>query len=230
MSIIDIVSNSNKFTNIDYRIKMMVGILMLTISLITNNTYVQIGIIVLIMILLIPIAGISPRIILRIYKIPLGFIIMSIIVMIIGISKDSNNYFYSFNLGKYFIGISKIGFSVAVNTLFRTLSAISSTFFISLTTPLHQQIKGYKLIRIPDVIIQQMVLIYRFISVFFKEMKEMEDAITLRTGYKNRRLWLKSSAVLASSLFIRIMSSFDDWKNAMELRLGNEAAEEEVEC
>lgn len=228
MSIIDIVSNSNKFTNIDYRIKMMVGILMLTISLITNNIYLQLGIIVFIMILLIPIAGISPKIILRIYKIPLGFIFMSIIVMIIGITNDSANNYYSLKLGNYFIGISKSGFEVAIKTLFRTLSAISSTFFISLTTPLHQQIKGYKLIRIPDVIIQQMVLIYRFISVFFKEMNEMEDAITLRTGYKNRRIWLKSSAILASSLFIRIMSSFDDWKNAMELRLGNETPEEEV--
>lgn len=228
MSIIDIVSNSNKFTNIDYRIKMMVGILMLTISLITNNIYVQLGIIIFIMILLILFAGISPKIILRIYKIPLGFIVMSIIVMILGISNDSTKYYYSLNIGKYFIGISKAGTVVAIKTLFRTLSAISSTFFISLTTPLQQQIKGYKLIRIPDVIIQQMVLIYRFVSVFFKEMNEMEDAITLRTGYKNRKLWLKSSAVLASSLFMRIMGSFDDWKNALELRLGNEVSEEEL--
>ena len=153
---------------------------------------------------------------------PLGFILLSVIVMMVGFSNDTSIFHNEFKIGSVYIGITKPGFANAIKTLFRTFSAISSTLFIALTTPLNQQIKGFKLIRIPDVVIQQMVLIYRFISVFFNEMHEMEDAIKLRTGYKKRSLWLRSSAVLASSLFMRIMKSFDDWKNALELRMGFE--------
>ncbi len=222
MSIIDITANTNKLTHIDYKIKMMVGIILLTISLIVNNAYIQLGIIIGVLIILIMIARISPKIILRVYKMPLGFILLSVIVMMVGFSNDTSIFHNEFKIGSVYIGITKPGFANAIKTLFRTFSAISSTLFIALTTPLNQQIKGFKLIRIPDVVIQQMVLIYRFISVFFNEMHEMEDAIKLRTGYKKRSLWLRSSAVLASSLFMRIMKSFDDWKNALELRMGFE--------
>lgn len=222
MSIIDIAANTNKLTYVNYKIKMMVGMILLTISLIVDNIYVQTGIIIGVLTLLIPVAGISPKIILRVYKIPLGFILISVIVMMIGFSGDESIFHYNLKIGNIYLGITKPGYANAIKTLFRTFSAISSTLFIALTTPLNQQIKGFKLIRIPEVVIQQMVLIYRFVSVFFNEMHEMEDAISLRTGYKNRRLWLKSSAVLASLLFMRIMNSFDDWKNAMELRMGFE--------
>ena len=60
MSIIDITANTNKLTHIDYKIKMMVGIILLTISLIVNNAYIQLGIIIGVLIILIMIARISP--------------------------------------------------------------------------------------------------------------------------------------------------------------------------
>lgn len=216
---IDQIAYNNNFTNKNPRAKMLLGFLLIIFSLVFENVYFHAALTLLIIMALKFYGGISFRSILRLYKIPLGFLFISIAVILINITKDINNVKHYIIIGRFYVGTTAENINTAINTLSRSIACLSSTYFIALSTPINQIVKIFKDIHLPRIFVEQFILIYRYINVFMTEYKDMEVALTLKHANIGFYQKIKSTAMIGSKLFIKMMTSYRDWKNALDLKL-----------
>lgn len=216
---IDQIAYNNNFTNKDPRAKMLLGFLLLISALIVESNYYHIVVTLGIILALNVCGGIHLRNIIRLYKIPLGFLFISIAVILINITKNPKAVEYYVLIGKYYIGTTKENITAAINTLSRSIACLSSTYFIALSTPINQIVKIFKGLHLPRIFVEQFILIYRYINVFMEEYKDMEIAITLKHGNIGIVNKIKTTSMIGSKLFIKMITSYDEWKNALDLKL-----------
>lgn len=219
---IDKIANSNNLSYKNQYIKVTGGLIALLVALIVDSKWIQASIILLSFLLLSFLGGINWRQILRLYKLPLGFLILSSVAILVNISKDYSKMEYYFNLGSIYIGTNKGQIHELVRVLIRSLACVSATYFIALSTPINQMIELMKKIRLPNIFIEQFMLIYRFINLFMDEFYEMNRAAELKNGYVNAKTMIKTTSQIAIGLFFKTMGRYGDWKNSLELKLFDE--------
>lgn len=93
--------------------------------------------------------------------------------------------------------------------------------FLSLTTPVNEIFKQLEKIKMPRIIIEIALLMYRMIFIFFEEASTMYNAQETRLGYNSIRSSIKSLGLLASNLFIRSWLQGERVYQAMETRCYN---------
>jgi len=114
--------------------------------------------------------------------------------------------------------IFRDGVTMGFNTFFRVLGAISSQFFLVLTTPMTSILLILRKARVPKVLIETSLLIYRYIFVFIEVMETMHIAQELRLGYSSWIKKIKSTSLLIGNLFIRTLEQGERTFTAMNAR------------
>jgi cobalt/nickel transport system permease protein len=104
------------------------------------------------------------------------------------------------------------------NTFFRVLGAISTQFFLVLTTPMTSILLILRKAHVPKVLIETSLLIYRYIFVFIEVMETMHIAQELRLGYSGWLKKIKSVSLLIGNLFIRTLEQGERTFTAMNAR------------
>ncbi|HJH31019.1 MAG TPA: cobalt ECF transporter T component CbiQ [Methanosarcinaceae archaeon] len=131
---------------------------------------------------------------------PMGFAIAGTVVILFFFGSGSE--VFSFNVFGYRLVANAQGVDMALHVISRTVSGMSCMFFLSLSTPVVELFSVLKSIRVPDVVIELSMLIYRYIFVFLEVAMSIKYAQTVRLGYKDFKTSLSSVAMLASTLFI----------------------------
>lgn len=216
---IDKYANFNNLTDKNPFFKMFFGVAMLVIALFFNNIYFSIGIFLILLVINTFVLGIKGKVYFNLFKIPASFLIISILTIMVSIGTNSEGMMHSFNIGKLFFGISKSGINTALNLFFRALACISATYFIALSTPINQMVFVFKKLHFPVSFIEISVLIYRFINIFLEEFDTMMNAIELKNGRNNFKNSIKSMGILGGAIFFRVMDSYSDWKNVLDVKL-----------
>lgn len=192
----------------------------LTIVIFFNNPYINMSILIIMSFLIIFVANIPLNKYLKIMTMPIVFLIISIIAILLSIS--SNDIFIcSIKIFNKYIGITKESIFQSINTLARVLASISSTFFLALTTPLNNIIKILKKLKLPNVLIELLVLIYRSIFIFLEESKDIIIAQEMKFGYNNMKNSYRSIALLIKSLFIRVLLRYEYMIISLDSKLYN---------
>lgn len=114
--------------------------------------------------------------------------------------------------------VFKDGITMGVNTFFRVAGGLSTQFFLVLTTPMTSILLILRKARIPNVLVEMSLLIYRYIFVFIEVMETMHTAQELRLGYSGLIKRLKSTSMLIGSLFIRTLEQGERTFTAMNAR------------
>ncbi|MEJ5327614.1 MAG: cobalt ECF transporter T component CbiQ [Candidatus Bathyarchaeia archaeon] len=114
--------------------------------------------------------------------------------------------------------IFRDGVATGVTTFFRVAGALSSQFFLVLTTPMTSILIVLRKARIPKIIVEMSLLIYRYIFVFIEVMETMHTAQELRLGYSGWLRKLRSTAMLIGNLFIRTLEQGERTFIAMSAR------------
>jgi cobalt/nickel transport system permease protein len=114
--------------------------------------------------------------------------------------------------------IFKDGITMGVTTFFRVMGGLSTQFFLVLSTPMTSTLLVLRKARIPSVLIEMSLLIYRYIFVFIEVMETMHTAQELRLGYSGFIRRLKSTSLLIGSLFIRTLEQGERTFIAMNAR------------
>jgi cobalt/nickel transport system permease protein len=99
----------------------------------------------------------------------------------------------------------------------RSLGALAALLFLVLTTPLIDLIALLRRLKIPDVLLEIMVLCYRMLFVFSEAMHDTVRAQSARLGYANSRLALRSLGGLAANLTVQV------WQRAHDLHIAAQA-------
>ncbi|ENM5738114.1 cobalt ECF transporter T component CbiQ [Vibrio mimicus] len=152
-------------------------------------------------------------------SLPFGFLAMSLIAMLLTYSDNSARLIASLPMFDGYVGVSGETVDTALTTLFRCLCSIAATLCFVIITPFNQCVILLKKARLPTVLVEQILLTYRFIFIFIEEAHAIFTAQTLRFGYIRRGLWLKSLAMLVGVLLQRVMIRHQQMQSALAVKL-----------
>ncbi|MVO73072.1 cobalt ECF transporter T component CbiQ, partial [Paeniclostridium sordellii] len=69
------------------------------------------------------------------------------------------------------------------------------------------------------VLIELMILTYRFIFIFLEEIKDIYKSQQLKFGYINLKNSYNSTALLIKVLFFRMMKKYEDMSITLDIKL-----------
>lgn len=219
MNTIDSLATNNRLTKTNPVLKAGLGIFFLALAFFIDRWEIHLAIVILTLIVVRFVAKINLKKFIKLYKIPAAFIVLGVISILIGFGYNTENYTHYIKIGKIYAGFQKSMINDAKLILSRSLAAISATFFISVTTPITQLAQVLKKMHVPQEFIEQMILMYRFIQIFSIELEAMHSAGELKHGFESPKTWLRSVSEITKMLFFRVMRSYTDFKNALDLKL-----------
>lgn len=109
------------------------------------------------------------------------------------------------------------GWAPAAQLGARSLGALTALLFLALTTPLIDLIALLRRLRLPEVLLELMVLCYRMLFVFSEALRDTRTAQAARLGYATPRLTLRSLGGLTASLAVQV------WQRAHALHVAAQA-------
>ncbi len=99
----------------------------------------------------------------------------------------------------------------------RSLGALAALLFLVLTTPIVDLIALLRRLKIPEALLEIMVLCYRMLFVFSEAVHDTLTAQSARLGYATSRLALRSLGGLAANLTVQV------WQRAHDLHVAAQA-------
>lgn len=153
----------------------------------------------------------------ELFVFPIWFAVMSVagIILITG----GNDVFWQWNLlADFSLSVTRESINQGVFVFCRAVGGMSALCFISLTTPMTDIFIALRQCRIPDVVIDLMMIIYRTIFILMDQVIQIYQAQVMRLGYSRYRESVQSFATLCGAAFIASWDAGDDLIRAMDAR------------
>lgn len=150
------------------------------------------------------VAGISPLIIGRLLFAEGVFLALTVVGVAISVSlnRPDDSLYWALHVGPIWLSTSSASLQQASTLVLRSLAGVSAMNFLALTTPLVDLIGLLRRLRTPELLLDLMMILYRFIFVLFETLNRIYTAQESRLGYQNRRTTMRSASLLGSQLFI----------------------------
>jgi len=100
----------------------------------------------------------------------------------------------------------------------RALGAVSCLYFLSLSTPMPEILGVLRRGRVPGVVIELAILIYRYIFVLLFAYRDMKDAAASRLGYSGLRQSIRTTGAVYGNLLAKSFRRAGACFDAMESR------------
>lgn len=149
--------------------------------------------------------------------IPFSFLVLSTLAIAVNISDKPLDLF-AIPLYGYYISSSYKGVYSAITLVITALSSVSSLYFLSLNTPMTDIIFVLKKLKFPKIIIELMILIYRYIFILLDIAEKIKISQESRLSNRDYKTSIKSFSLLLSALFIRSIKKSRILFDAMEAR------------
>lgn len=153
----------------------------------------------------------------RYLTVPLTFLVLSTLAIIFNLSHTPGDLF-AIPVGAWYLSVGWQDLFYAVQLILTALAAVSCLYFLSFNTPVPDILEVLRKIHCPALLLELMLLIYRFIFVLI----EISSAISLsqksRLGNTSYKASVKSFVALGSALFIRAMKKSNALYDAMVSR------------
>ncbi|WP_414469177.1 cobalt ECF transporter T component CbiQ [Methanobacterium sp. ACI-7] len=198
-TILDNYAHSNALRNVSPKFKVLFALSTLIICIISTSPVIPLLVALIVSSIIIFKAKIPAKFYFKFLAIPVAFAFITFIFMTLffGMSEPW------FNIGIFNFVIYKDGFNLGFLVFSRILGAFTCLSFLSLTNPINDIFSILKSLKIPEVVIEIAMLMYRYIFVFLEEIQNMHNSQQTRMGYCNLKNSFKSLGLLISNLFIR---------------------------
>ena len=163
-------------------------------------------------------AGIPTRVFIKLLFIPLSFLLISVLTIAFSISTNPSGFLFAQNINGFTIGIRYPELVKAGHLFSKSLGAVSCLYFLALTTPITELITVLHKIKVPYIITELMVLIYRFIFVFLDTAITIRRAQSSRLGYVSLKSSYRSLSQLFSALLGKVFLKSRELYDAMSAR------------
>ena len=198
---IDHIAHNNRLRHINPKLKVLFALSMLLITLFSKSILVPLIVALIMITLTVFVARVPLRIYLPLLSVPIGFGILTVILM--GIIYTGGEKLLSINIFNFNISIYSYGVNLGLLVLSRMLGGVTSTLFLALTTPMTELFYILREWRIPSALLDIAMMMYRYIFILLDEMIRITNAQHTRLGYKDLKTTYKSLGTLAAILFIR---------------------------
>jgi cobalt/nickel transport system permease protein len=162
-------------------------------------------------------ARIEPKLYAGLFIVPLWFATMSVagIILIYG----GHDTFWRWDiLPSLSLSITRESINQGIFVFCRVLGGMSALCFISLTTPMTDIFTVFRRCRIPETVIDLMMIIYRTIFILLDQVVQVYNAQVMRLGYSTWKESLNSFASLCGAAFISSWDAGEDLIRAMDAR------------
>lgn len=119
------------------------------------------------------------------------------------------------------LGISPTGFYSGILLMARSFSAIAVLYALVLNTSITDMIFVLRKLKVPEVLLDIMVLVYRNIFVFSDAANDIYISQKSRLGYRNFRTSLRSTAQLGGRIYVLANSRAEHQYQSMSSRCYN---------
>ncbi len=121
-------------------------------------------------------------------------------------------------MGDWYLFVSNPGLTQTVAVGMRSLACVSCLLFILLTIPFTEILLVLRQCRVPTVLLDLLLLMYRFIFLFLDVATQLQLAQQARGGYRTRRRWLQSAGLLAGQLLVLSLHRYQQFALGLAAR------------
>lgn len=148
---------------------------------------------------------------------PLGFLLLSTGAVMLNLSETPLDLF-AVPLGSWYLTGSLEGLLHGIRLIGTAMAAVSCLYFLSLSTPMTDILTVLVKCRCPDLLVELMLLIYRFIFVLMDIASAISTAQDSRLGNRDFKTACRSFGMMGAALFARAMKKSGALYDAMEAR------------
>ncbi|MGL5062781.1 MAG: cobalt ECF transporter T component CbiQ [Microcoleus sp.] len=212
---IDSLAYTNRLRGLPPIHKLLFAIALLILSLISHSI-VQIAIALWLTVWIVVYAGIPAKLYLRLLSLPLLFLLTSLPAFLIaGIGGDRIHQIqwdvwqnWGISIGNFYLYASRTGIHQASLLFPRTLASTSCMYFILLTVPFTEILQILRQCRCPALLVELLLLMYRFIFSLLAIADELWVAQNSRCGYRTWKLGMRSLSILIGQLLQRTLENY----------------------
>ena len=198
--------------------KLFISFVTAVICLLCNGICTGIGTLLMMGTLTILWGGVCPRVFLRFLRIPLAFLILGCVTVMVESYPMDTAVLFGVSVGSSIWGVTTDSLFRGVCIVSKSMGVIASMYFLTLNTPMTDVTFALRRLHIPQLMIELMDLIYRFIFVLSDTASQIRTAQHSRLGYVGFRRSMNSVGTLASMVFLRAWNKGDKIFSALESR------------
>ena len=201
---IDMYAYHNRLRDAHPAEKMLFAGLTMLVCLIASSPLVALLALAFVTVAVVRVAGIPLRAFWFFVRLPTGFILLGVLTLAITSVDPANpETLVALPVGPWHVGVMESSLARAVQVTSVSFACVASMLALALTTPMVDITDQLRKWRVPQLFIELMVLMYRFIFVFIETAQAMYIAQNARLGYSNWRRSLHSVGMLAANLYLR---------------------------
>ena len=215
--LLDNYAYSNRLKDVHPGEKLCFALITMIIGFVPN-IYSSLFIITMMALMTIFVAKIPAKVYVKLMIVPLFFLGTSLLTIMISIDIKSEAAWMVLPFLSTNIGITYDSLQVAGFTFLRSMALVSCLYFISLTTPILDLITILKRARVPSILTDLMLLIYRYLFVLMSTANQIFTSQDSRLGYSTFKRSTKSLGKLISGLLIKSCSDAEKLYLALSSR------------
>jgi cobalt/nickel transport system permease protein len=212
---IDSLAYTNRLRGLPPTHKLSFAIALLILSLV-SHTIVQLSIGLWLAVWIVIYAGIPGKLYLRLLSLPLVFLLTSLPAFAIGgIQLNQIQAIqwdiwqgWGISFGNFYLYVSRTGIDQVSLLFARTLASTSCMYFILLTIPFTEILQILRQLRLPPLLTELLLLMYRFIFSLLAIADELWVAQNSRCGYRTWKLGMRSLSILIGQLLQRTLVNY----------------------
>lgn len=217
MIIVDKLCYYSRLRYVNAAEKFAFAMLTLIACIISRSVMVAVLVLAVTGILTVSRGGIPLSRYLRLMTIPVVFLLLSTLAILVNLSGTPLDAF-AIPVGSLYITGSFAGIRRGIQLVFTALASVSCLYFLSLNTPMTDILEVLKKLHVPPLILELMLLIYRYIFLLMNLASDITLSQHSRLGNVTVRTAGKSFAYMISSVFILSIRRSGDLYDAMESR------------
>ena len=211
------IAQKNGLREVNTQVKLAAGLGAILLCLLSASYIPPLFIAIVLTLAILFLARVDARTYAELFVVPLWFAVMSVagIILISG----GHDLFWRWDiLPAFSLSITRDSVNQGVFVFCRVLGGMSAICFISLTTPMTDIFTVFRRCKMPDTMIDLMMIIYRTIFILMDQLVQVYHAQVMRLGYSTWRESLHSFASLCGAAFIASWDAGEDLIRAMDAR------------
>ena len=181
---IDMLAQGSKLKNVNPMLKFWAVITLMVICVASGNIAVGIFLMAAMFVLAVFAGGLRAREYVRFLTLPVSFLLIAGIVLLFEVSSEPVGVL-NFQVFGFWLIVSANAQMHTALVISRAIGAVSCLCFLSVTTPMPDITGALRRMRCPDLVIDLMYLIYRYLFILLAIHHEMRTAAKSRLGFRD---------------------------------------------
>jgi cobalt/nickel transport system permease protein len=223
---LDVYTYTNRLRQVSPQQKLLFAIALLLISLVTQPI-AQLFIALWLVVWTVGYARIPLKVYLRVLMLAGLFFLSSIPALVLAvvpvdqIASVQMDRIGGVEINQWYLFLSRSGVTQAIQIGLRSLACTSCLLFVLFTTPFTDLLQVLRQWRVPTLITELLLLMYRFVFLFLDVLTDLQMAQRSRGGYRTRKRWMVSASLLVSQLLVRSLQHYQQFSLALTARSFN---------